>query len=140
MSPRQQAGQKAIRQLDHRLVVQPHQLSHAIYVRFVERAHPAETGVVDQQFHLNVFGLHRLEQLLREHWAERIGGPDVRHQPAAEETPLAAFGVIEDLIRDDDVPRRVILTQAAARRDGYNPFDAQQLEREDVGAVIHLRR
>src|SRR5262249_9456356 len=46
---------------------------------------------------------------------------------------------IEELIRDDDMQRRVLLLETAHGARRNDAFDAQRLEPEDVGSEVQLR-
>ena len=68
--------------------------------------------------------------------AKRIGHADVTDKPVAKEGTFAAFGVVENLVGDDDVAGGVIVAQRAAGADRNDAFNAQQFEGVDVGAVV----
>ena len=72
--------------------------------------------------------------------AERVRERDVRHNPAAEKRADAPFRPIEKLVGHEDVERPVFVLQAANRARRENPFDAEQLESENVRAEIQLGR
>src|SRR4051812_38554882 len=65
---------------------------------------------------------------------------DVRRQTLTEERGDAALRPIEELVGQQQVERRVLGLEApnGARRE--NPFGAEQLEAEDVGAKVQFRR
>ena len=66
--------------------------------------------------------------------------PDVGHDASAEERADAALRAIEELVGHDDVERLVVLAEAADRARREDPLDAEQLEAEDVGPEVQLRR
>ena len=65
-----------------------------------------------------------------------IGQGGVRHDAIFEERARAGMdGVVDDLIRRDDMPRRIIFAQGADSVDGDYETDAQGLQGVNVGAV-----
>ena len=64
---------------------------------------------------------------------------DVRGEAVAEKRADATLRSIEELIRHDDVERRVFLLEAADRARRNNPLHAKELEAEDVRAEVELR-
>ena len=65
---------------------------------------------------------------------------DVGHDAVAEERAGAGLGAVEELVRDHDVLRRVLLLQAADRAGREDALDAELLEAVDVGAEVQLGR
>ena len=58
--------------------------------------------------------------------ADRIGEADVRHQPVAEESRDAAARAIEELIRNHEVERLVLLLQRSDRAQRNDPLHAER--------------
>src|SRR5262245_61724856 len=65
---------------------------------------------------------------------------DVCHDAAPEERADASFRPVVELIGNDDIERLVLVLQAANRAGRQNPFDAEDLEAEDVRPEVELRR
>ncbi len=68
-----------------------------------------------------------------------IGKGDVRRDPIAKKSVTMARA-IEELRRQHDVPRRVLLLQRAHRRDAHDPPHPERPQRPDVRAMIQLMR
>src|SRR5688572_4491178 len=63
----------------------------------------------------------------------------VGHDAVAEERwRPGAIGTVDQLVRDDEMQRRDVLTQAAYSANRKQAAYAQRCKREDVGAVRHL--
>ncbi len=91
-------------------------------------------------------GLYQMEGLARTRW-ERVDSPFgapsdellFGELAGVEEGLLAREGPIDELIGEDEVPRRKILPQRAAGRDGQNVRDTHAFQRIDVRAVVDRR-
>src|SRR5207249_6086868 len=81
---------------------------------------------------------HRLRQFFGHIRADRIGHGDMRNHPAFKKGADASFGLIQELMRDDDLARLKRLLHAADRADRDDPLRTDLLERINVGAVVDL--
>src|SRR3954452_19368649 len=70
--------------------------------------------------------------------ADRIGETDVRDDAVAEEGVGAVARAVDELVREDDVGRRVLLFHRADRAGGEDRVDAEELEAEEIRAVIQF--
>src|SRR5664280_1121984 len=62
----------------------------------------------------------------------------MRNQSFAEERTKAVFGVIKNLVRNDDVTRGVILSQRAAGIDADDSFRTECFEGINIGAIRYI--
>lgn len=86
--------------------------------------------------HVAADGAGASDDGLAEFWRKRVGHADVGYQPIGKKGVLAQpFGVVVDLVWDDDVAWGVCFLQRAAGADGDDVFDAERFEDVDVGAV-----
>src|SRR3954453_12878075 len=70
--------------------------------------------------------------------ADRIGETDVRHDAVAEERVRAVPRAVDELVREDDVGRRVLLFHRSDRARGEDRVNAEELEAEEVGAIVQF--
>src|SRR5688572_11479772 len=71
---------------------------------------------------------------------QRVREAHVRNDAVAEKGADTAAGPVDELIGKHEIGGGVFLLQAADRAGRQNPFDAEHLHAEDVGAVIELAR
>jgi hypothetical protein len=62
----------------------------------------------------------------------------MRDAAGAEEALLAREGAVDELVDDDEVPRRQLLAQRADGGEREDLGAARALQRVDVGAVVQL--
>ena len=80
-----------------------------------------------------------LESELAEVFADGVGEADVGDDAVAEEgVVLVAFGAVEELVDDDDVPRFVLGLEGTDSAGAEDPSHAEGLHRVDVGAVVEF--
>ncbi len=70
----------------------------------------------------------------------RMRHRDVRHHALAEERALALVGAVDELVDQDEPPRRQVLLERAAGRQRDEIGDADALQNVDIGAVIDVGR
>src|SRR5207247_4700162 len=84
-------------------------------------------------------GSRRREKLLSQLVGVRLGEVDVLHRSLVLEKRVhPTAGVVDDLVRDDDLSRTEVCADAADRDDRYDITDTLFLECPYVGAVVHL--
>ena len=100
------------------------------------RAFDADVGAA--AVHRDAERCARWEKRAAEHRTERLGKADVGDDAVAEEGVDASFRVIVELIRHQNVLRRQLFTQGAARGNRDEKLNAKALEAIDVRAGIEV--
>jgi hypothetical protein len=71
--------------------------------------------------------------------ADRITKGDVAYDSVTEKGGAALSGAIDELIGDYEFGRLVLQLEGTYGGDGDDPFDAELLHSEDVGAEVQVR-